>query len=195
MTRFLQIPLFTLIFTTLLLFGCSEQRGYPIGNVLWQIEFPENYRANLTTSDTLQVNTVCGIEIPGEMIQLFEFQQADAKDSLPVPNACTAFIAKRDFLRAASLSDCALEIEHMYAYIFSMSNVNYDGKRKDVKIDGQSFIEIENVIHTSTGQVTHGDMHYVGEVNGYIVHIQMSYRDENEKRQMEVAVRNSKFVK
>jgi hypothetical protein len=176
-----------------LLSGCSGENGYSIGNKFWQIELPENYRSNLKAADTLTVNTICGLELPGEMIQLFEIQEANAKDSLPVPNACTAFIAQRDFLKQAKMADCALEIEQMYAYIFGMHNVNYEGKRKNLKIDGIPFIEIDNLIYSEDGSHTHGDMHYLGEIDQHVLHIQMSYRDEKHKEKLKQAILSSRF--
>jgi hypothetical protein len=180
---------------SLALSACSGPEGYSIGQIHWEIEFPENYRATISSSDTLQVNTVCGVEIPGEMIQLFEFQEANAKDSLPVPNACTAYIAKRDFLQNAMLADCALEIEHMYAYLFGMSNVNYEGKRRNLTIDGLEVIEIENEIYSPNGAATHGDVHYLCEVGNHVLHIQLSYRDAMEKKRMQDCIIQSKFIR
>lgn len=185
--------LFFLVITLSLLSGCGGSDGYKIGNRFWHIDLPENYRSNLANCDTLTFNTVCGLEIPGQMIQLFEIQQSDTKDSLPVPNACTAFIANRDFLKNAQLSDCALEIEHMYAYIFGMNNVNYEGKRQKLKIDEVSFIEIDNEIYSQDGEPSHGDMHYLGEIGDHVLHIQMSYRDPKEKEKLRQAILASHF--
>lgn len=186
---------YLLTLLVLTLSACSDPKGYSIGDIRWEINFPENYRANISSSDTLQVNTVCGVEIPGEMIQLFEFQEADAKDSLPVPNACTAYIAKRDFLQNARLADCAVEIEHMYSYLFGMGNVNYEGKRTNLKIDGLEVIEIVNEIYSPNGTATHGDVHYLCEVGDHVLHIQLSYRDETEKKCLENCIKQSKFIR
>ena len=178
----------------MLFVSCTDDGGYSIGASSWQIKLPENYRSNLKTADTTNLNNICGIELSGEMIQLFEFQQSDAKDSLPVPNAITAFIAKRDFLQNAGLADCAKELEQMYAFMFGINNVNYEGSKEKLKIGGVDFIKINNAIYSSTGESTHGDVHFLGELDGYILHIQMSYHDENERNKLEDCVKKSRFL-
>lgn len=177
-----------------LISSCSgEEHGYSIGTVFWQMDVPASYVENLKHPDTSEVNSICSTPIDGEMIQLFEIQHKDTSWVHPIPNVFTAFHASKDFLKNSSLSACVDETAGMYAYIFGMNNVNYEDKRETVKIGGIEFIQLENDIFDAQGYFSHGDVHYYGELEDRILHVQISYNSKKEKDRMVKAVLNSRF--
>lgn len=174
--------------------ACSgEQHGYSIGTAFWQIDLPSSYVDHLDQPDTLELNTICGTPIDGEMIQLFELQYKDTAWVDPIPNAFAAFHASKDFLQNSSLADCVDETSAMYAYFFEMNNVNYADKQKSIRIDGIQFTQLENEIFDAQGHFSHGDVHYFGELDDRILHVQISYNSKKEKERMVKAVLNSHF--